>query len=331
MIENYPFATIEPNVGIVPVPDERLPKLKGVVEETEGIEGVPIVPATVQFVDIAGLVKGASEGAGLGNKFLSHIREVDVICEVVRAFPDEEVVREGSTEPISDIDVINTELVLADLQVLAKQKIDGSTSPVKKRALEKLKTGMDKGMLASGVGLSEEEYEEIKELQLLTFKKIIYVLNVNTTTNWKGTMDTLAMLQANGYQTVVIDAKLEAELSALDPDEQVEYLGSLGIKESGLDQLIGLAYRTLGLISFLTAGEKEVRAWTIKRGTKAPQAAGVIHTDFEKGFIKAEVVDFPDFVDLGGWKNVREAGKVRLEGRDYEMRDGDVVEFKVNV
>ena len=165
----------------------------------------------------------------------------------------------------------------------------------------------------------------------MTFKKIIYVLNVNTTTNWKGTMDTLAMLQANGYQTVVIDAKLEAELSALDPDEQVEYLGSLGIKESGLDQLIGLAYRTLGLISFLTAGEKEVRAWTIKRGTKAPQAAGVIHTDFEKGFIKAEVVDFPDFVDLGGWKNVREAGKVRLEGRDYEMRDGDVVESKVNV
>ncbi len=269
MVANYPFATIEPNVGIVPVPDERLTKLQEIVGP-----GTPIVPATIQFVDIAGLVKGAAEGAGLGNKFLAHIREVDLICEVVRAFPDDEIIREGSVDPLSDIKIIETELGLADLETKSK----------------------------------------------LLDKKIIYVYNVNTTSIWD-------QVPADG---VVIDAKLEAELSVLTPDEQEEYLQSLGVSGSGVSSLIRKAYSTLGLISFLTAGVKEVRAWPIPVGTKAPQAAGTIHTDFEKGFIKAEVVDYDDFVKYNGWQGARENGKARIEGRDYLMKDGDVVDFKVN-
>ncbi len=296
MVANYPFATIEPNVGIVPVPDERLTELQKVIGP-----GTPIVPATVQFVDIAGLVRGASTGAGLGNKFLSHIREVDLICEVVRAFPDSDIIKEGSVDPKSDVEIINMELILADLQTVQNSK-------TKYPELEKR---LDAGELAGDEG---------KELQLLTSKKIIYVYNVNTTTAWEGLSD-------NG---VVIDAKLEAELSVLSPDEQEEYLASLGVKDSGVSSLIRKAYSTLGLISFLTAGEKEVRAWPLRAGSTALSASGVIHTDFMKAFIKAEVVDYKDFIDYNGWQGARENGKARIEGKEYIMKDGDVVEFKVN-
>ncbi len=279
MVANYPFATIEPNVGIVPVPDERLNKLQEIIGP-----GTPIVPATVQFVDIAGLVKGAAEGAGLGNKFLAHIREVDLICEVVRSFPDDDIIREGSVDPLSDIKIVETELGLADLETVSK----------------------------------------------LMDKKFIYVLNVNTITKWAETEAVAENLRKEGKSVVVIDAKLEAELSVLSPDEQEEYLESLGVRDSGVSSLIRTAYSTLDLISFLTAGVKEVRAWPIPLGTKAPQAAGTIHTDFEKGFIKAEVVDYGDFVRYNGWQGARENGKARIEGRDYLIRDGDVVDFKVN-
>lgn len=328
---NYPFATIEPNVGVVPVPDARLDKLAEIVMAEEKLPTrPPLVPATIRFVDIAGLVKGASEGAGLGNKFLSHIREVDLICEVVRGFPDSDVIREGSTDPKNDIGTINTELILADLQTLANQtvKLRAPATPGKfKSAVEKLTSELNQGKLASEVVLDDEEREEVKQLQLLSAKKIVYVLNVNTTTDWKQTEEVVKNLARN---VCVIDAKLEADLSVLSPDEQVEYLQSLGITDSGVEQFIALAYRSLGLISFLTAGEKEIRAWTVEKGAKAPQAAGVIHTDFEKAFIKAEVISFADYVSFNGIKPAREAGRVRFEGKEYEVKDGDVIEFKVN-
>lgn len=328
---NYPFATIEPNVGVVPVPDVRLDKLADIVMAEEKLATrPPLVPATVRFVDIAGLVKGASEGAGLGNKFLSHIREVDLICEVVRGFPDDDVIREGSTDPKNDIATINTELILADLQTLSNQtaKLRVPSTPAKfKSAVEKLTAELNQGKLALEVQLDEEELAEAKTLQLLSMKKIVYVLNVNTTTDWK---QTEVLIKELGKNVCVIDAKLEADLSVLSPDEQVEYLQSLGIRDSGVEQFINLAYKSLGLISFLTAGEKEVRAWTVEKGAKAPQAAGVIHTDFEKAFIKAEVISFADYVSYGGIKPAREAGKVRFEGKEYEIKDGDVIEFKVN-
>lgn len=285
LVANYPFATIEPNVGVIPVPDSRLGELSRIVGQSEG-NGIrpPIVPATVRFVDIAGLVKGAAEGAGLGNKFLSHIREVDLICEVVRAFPDGEIIREGSTDPLSDIKIIETELGLADLETVSK----------------------------------------------LLDKKFIYVFNVNTASEWAGTQKAVEELKATGNSVVVIDAKLEAELAVLSPDEQEEYLASLGIKDSGVNALVREAYAALNLISFLTAGVKEVRAWPIPAGAKAPQAAGTIHTDFEKAFIKAEIVDYDDFIRYNGWQGARNLGKARIEGKDYIMKDGDVVEFKVN-
>jgi ribosome-binding ATPase YchF (GTP1/OBG family) len=271
LVANYPFATIEPNVGIVGVPDERLNKL------ATFFDNPPIIPATVKFVDIAGLVKGASQGAGLGNKFLAHIREVDLICEVVRDFNDENIIREGSVSPKDDIELIKTELELADLEA---------------------KAGAPK----------------------LAEKPILYVYNTSYQENWDN--------QEN--RGIKIDAKVEAELVGFSEEEQKELLKSYGLVEPGLNRLIKKAYEMLGLFSFLTAGEKEVRAWTVRAGTRAPQAAGVIHTDFEKGFIKAEVVDYNDFVQYNGWKGSREAGKVRLEGKDYIVKDGDVIEFKVN-
>ncbi len=327
LVANYPFATIEPNVGIVPVPDKRLDELTSITQAEEKLDHLPpVVPATVKFVDIAGLVKGAADGAGLGNKFLSHIREVDLICEVVRAFPDEHIVREGSTTPEEDIAVINTELILADLQSLQKQLDDRKLDPKKKALMEKIKEALDRGQLVSEIGMSEKEKELSRDLNLLTAKKFLYAVNANTSTNW-GEINKLTKKFPG--QVCVIDAKLEADLATFASEERTEYLISLGIKEAGVDQLIRLSYANLGLISFLTAGVKEVRAWTILAGTKAPQAAGVIHTDFEKNFIRAEVVDLKDFVQLGGWKNSREAGKARLEGKDYVMADGDVVEFKI--
>lgn len=282
-VANYPFATIEPNVGVVPVPDSRLAILADVVKTAK------IVPATVKFVDIAGLVKGASEGAGLGNKFLSHIREVDAICHVVRAFGDENVIREGSTDPKSDYEIVRMELELADLQ--AKEK-----RAEKKKGVE-------------------------EPLPLITDKPEIVVYNVDE--------KDLAGMPDDGK--IYICAKLEDELAALGEAEAKEYLNQLDLTQSGLEKLITKAFDVLGLQTFLTAGEIEARAWTIKKSMKAPQAAGVIHTDFEKHFIKADVINWEEFVKAKGWTKARELGKVRIEGRDYVMKEGDVVEFKVGV
>jgi len=302
-VANYPFATIEPNVGVVPVPDPRLEKLAEITEKEEEIKP-PIRPATVEFVDIAGLVKGAHEGQGLGNKFLSHIREVHIICHVVRYFEDSNIVHvSGSVDPKRDREVIETELILADLQTLEKQKED----------FKELKEALNNGKLAKDV---VTDPDSVRDLQLLTMKPVLEVANVSED-------------QLGKVEGLAICAKTEADLAGLSTEEQKEYLRSLGLSESGLDRLIKEAYKTLGLISFLTTGKIESRAWTIVNGTKAPEAAGVIHTDFEKKFIKADVVKYPDFIAVGGWKAAREAGKVRSEGREYVIQDGDVVEFKV--
>lgn len=337
LVANYPFATIEPNIGIVPVPDQRLQKLAEITKEEEKMASFPpIKPATVQFVDIAGLVKGANEGAGLGNKFLSHIREVSIIAHVVRAFSDENVIREGSSDPQNDYAVIQTELLLADLQtaknVMSRQKRFDDL--VHKAALEKLVENLDAGIPARQIKFSDEEQEYIKTMFLLTAKPELVVLNVNedeyTPANEAVVIERYAdLLQISRQKIIVICAKIESELAALSDEEQQQYLQELGFTTSGLERLIQKAYQTLGLISFLTAGEKEVRAWTIKNGINAQTAAGVIHTDFIKKFIKAEVVSFDDFVLANGWKGSREVGKARLEGRDYIVQDGDVVEFKI--
>ena len=338
LVANYPFATIEPNVGVVEVPDERLEKLADVIERDSSTSlgmtsgggiGVtkrpPIKYATVEFVDIAGLVKGAAEGAGLGNKFLAHIREVDVIVQLMRDFNDGDVVKEGSVDPKSDYEVVTDELILKDLETLMRVK-DSKELRMKgqekrKAVIDRLCDALNSGKRAAEV-VSEEDEELVRDLCLLTSKKEIKVLNVSET-------DPRLAEGVGENGEVVICAKVEAEVAALSPDEAREYLQALGIEESGLNKLIRKAYETLGLISFLTAGEMESRAWTIRTGMKAPQAAGVIHTDFEKKFIKAKCCDYADFVSLGGWKNAAEKGKVRMEGRDYVMKDGDVVEFMV--
>lgn len=341
---NYPFATIEPNVGIVPVPDDRLTKLAEITAEEinphpnplpsqgEGRRLPPIKPATVEFVDIAGLVKGAAEGAGLGNKFLSHIREVNVIAHVVRAFEDPDVIREGSVGPKEDYETIQAELILADMQTLTKAAENRKIEPVKKSAIEKLLKELNQGKRAYEVVLTEDEKAAVKELFLLTNKPEVIVLNVDETaiTNAQEIIQKYAeALSLSPEKFVVVSAKIEAELAALSDAEQKEYLADLGLEKSGLERLIQKAYEALGLISFLTAGEKEVRAWTIKKNATAVEAAGTIHTDFMKKFIKAEVVGFSDFVENHGWKGSREKGKARMEGKDYIMKDGDVVEFKI--
>ncbi len=311
-VANYPFATIEPNIGIVPVPDERLNKLAE-IEKSE-----KIIPAVVKFVDIAGLVKGAAEGEGLGNKFLAHVRECNAICQVVRHFSNKEVIHVSETpDPQSDYETVNTELILADLQTLEKSK---SKDQKLNSVVEKLKIELNKGKLAREVQLSDEEKQLVRELQLLTMKPMFVVANV----------DEKDLNQKFDENTTAVSAKVESELSQLSEDEQKDYLSSLGIEESGLERIIKKGYEILDLISFLTAGEKEARAWTIKRGTTAQDASGVIHTDFIKNFIKAEVISFDDFVGTGGWKKAREVGKTRFEGRDYIVKDGDVIEFKVN-
>lgn len=321
---NYPFATIEPNVGIVEVPDDRLPKLTEVVKTNK------IVPAAVEFIDIAGLVKGASTGEGLGNKFLAHIREVAAIAHVVRVFEDPNVVHVGpKIDPKSDMETIEAELILADLQTLEKQ-----LRPNKKLEKEEiffydtvdlLKEKLNKAVPARDIFLSENQLESIKSLNLLTLKPVIFVCNLSE--------KQLEKPNSPDYpkNSIYLSAKLESEVVVLNEADQKEYLKQYGLEESGLNRLIKKAYETLGLISFLTAGEKEVRAWTIKKGTLAPAAAGVVHTDFEKHFIKAEVVSFETFIELGGWAKCREVGKVTLGGKDYEMKDGDVVDFKVGV
>jgi len=314
---NYPFATIEPNIGVVGVPDQRLAELAKVAKSAK------IVEATVRFVDIAGLAKGASQGEGLGNKFLQHIREVDAIVYLLRDFSDENIIRAGSTNPQADYEILESELILADLETV--EKIINTTKNKNTKAVaDKLKEGFVKGIPARELIWNEEEASEVRQMGLLTVKQIIRVLNVDEN-KLSVVSDQLSV------EAVRISAKMEAELSELSVDEQKVYLADLGIQESGLERLIKKAFDILGLQTFLTAGEIEARAWTIKKGMKAPQAAGVIHTDFEKHFIKADVINWDDFVKLGGWSKARELGKVRLEGRDYVMAEGDVVEFKVGV
>ena len=325
LVANYPFATIEPNVGIVEVPDKRLEVL------AKMSSSVKIVPATVEFVDIAGLVAGAATGAGLGNKFLTHIREVDVILQVLRDFNDKEIVKEGSVDPKTDYEVIEMELILKDLETV--EKLKNSKTPElkdprqlkKKELIERLWVGLNENKPAREI-LVTDELDLVKDLCLLTAKKEIKVFNVSET-------DPRLKLDSGSEpgmtSELVVSAKIEAEISSLPVDEAEMFLIELGLKESGLDRLIRKAYETLGLISFLTTGVTETRAWTITEGTKAPQAAGVIHTDFEKKFIKAKVCKYDDFVALGGWKEAAEKGKVGMEGKEYVMKDGDVVEFMI--
>jgi GTP-binding protein YchF len=327
---NYPFATIEPNVGVVNLPDPRLDKLA----EIFGSER--IMPATVSFVDIAGIVRGASEGEGLGNQFLANIREADAIAQVVRGFSDSDVVHvDGAVNPASDMETINTELVLADLQTLEKaearfekevkgKKLEPIVLETAKAAREYLDTG--KPLSSSTIDLAP-----VRELGLLTAKPFIYVFNVDEPIlQDSAKLDELAALVAPA-KAVFLDAKLESELIDLDEADAAEMLESTGQTESGLDQLARIGFATLGLQTYLTAGPKESRAWTIPQGAKAPQAAGVIHTDFEKGFIKAEVISFDDLVETGSVAEARSKGKARMEGKDYTMQDGDVVEFRFNV
>ena len=328
---NYPFATIEPNTGIVPVPDARLAVLR------EMNNAQKIIPATVTFVDIAGLVAGASKGEGLGNQFLANIRQCDAICHVVRAFVNNDIVHvDPEASPQKDISVINTELILADLQTidnrLPKLAREAKSDPKKKEQvgyLESLKRHLDGDTPLSA--LPSLDYELIADLHLLTAKPVIYTFNVDEDTI--ANEETKAKLSAlvAPAQSVFICAKLEEELRSLDPSDAAELLESYGIDEPGLDKLIHAAYETLGLQSYLTAGEKEVRAWTIHKGSTAPQAAGVIHTDFERGFIAAQIVDYDDLVAAGSEVAAKSAGKVRTEGRDYVMQPGDIVEFRFNV
>ncbi len=332
---NFPFATIEPNVGVVPVPDERLKQLAKVVNTEK------IVPATVEFVDIAGLVKGASKGEGLGNKFLSHIREVNVICHVIRDFADTNVVQTGSGNAVDDFLVVETELQLADMETLLKQtepkgKVQRAEL-VRFEGIKKLIAGLVKGLSARDVLLSDEERALTNDLMLLTAKKIVIAVNIGE--DLVGQFGLIAKevgenLQLAGVKvenTIVLPicAKMEEELAEFDDSEKRRYLKEVGLSETGLERLIEVSYGQLGLISFLTAGEKEVRAWTIVNGTKAPQAAGVIHSDFETKFIKAKVCNFVDFIRLGGWKKSAEEGKVRIEGKEYTIKEGDVVEYMI--
>lgn len=342
LVANYPFATIEPNVGVVAVPDPRLDKLAEITKTEEKMGSLPpIKPATVNFVDIAGLVKGASEGAGLGNKFLSHIREVSVIAHVVRAFEDPSassgqapILREGSVGPKEDYETINTELILADIQSAQNQESRIKNNDPQKNLFQKIITELDKGIPVRDIDFTKEEKEEVSGMSFLTNKPEIVVLNVsesdyNPDAIQKILEEYSELLNIDTHKLVVISAKIEAELASLSEEEQKEYLKDLGLEFSGLERLIQKAYEELGLISFLTAGEKEVRAWTIKKGINAQMAAGEIHTDFIKKFIKAEVVHFNDFIETNGWKGAREHGKALLEGRDYIIKDGDIVEFKI--
>lgn len=337
---NYPFCTIEPNVGIVAVPDERLDVLAKLYNSKK------ITPAVVEFVDIAGLVKGASKGEGLGNKFLANIRETDAIVHVVRCFDDENVTHvDSDIDPLRDIETINLELIFADTESV-KKRLDKAISMTKTgdkkykieaEFLERLYKHLEDLKPARTLPVSDEEKEYLKSLFLITEKPVIYTANIGEKDMGKDE-STLPLVQkviefakTENSEHMVICAKTEEELSMLEPEEQQMFLEELGLKESGLDRLVKTSYRLLGLISYLTAGEKEVRAWTIENGTKAPQAAGKIHTDFEKGFIRAEIVDYSTLVELGSFNAAKEKGKVRSEGKEYVMKDSDVVLFRFNV
>jgi GTP-binding protein YchF len=335
---NYPFCTIEPNIGIVPVPDERLYELAKLYNPEK------ITHAIVKFVDIAGLVKGASKGEGLGNKFLSHIREVDAIVQVVRCFEDSNIIHvDGSINPIRDVETINIELIFSDLEAIEKklEKAIKVARADKKHQIEvdtlnKLKTALENNNLAKTVKLTDEEKASISDLFLLTAKPMMYIANVSedqlkNIQNDKNYLDLKTYAEKDHSIVIPLCVKVEEEVAALDDDEKQEMLALLGLNESGLDKLIKESYKLLGLISFLTAGEPEVRAWTINKGTKAPEAAGKIHTDIERGFIKAEVIDYKELLDCGSISHAKEKGLVRFEGKDYIMKDGDVVLFRFNV
>ena len=335
---NYPFCTIEPNVGVVGVPDERLDEL------TKMYNPQKTTHAVIEFVDIAGLVKGASKGEGLGNKFLSHIRETDSICEVVRCFDDSNVVHvDGSVDPIRDIETINLELIFADIETVTK-RIDKARKNLKADKkyqqeidlLEKIKENLENGISARAIDFSEEEQEMVKEMFLLTTKPILYIANISEEQLENAENDELVK-KVKEYaakekaEVIPLCVKIEEELSGMEDNDKQEMLEALGLEESGLDKVIKKSYDLLGLMSFLTAGEPEVRAWTIKKGTKAPQAAGKIHSDIERGFIKAEVVSYNDLIKEGSMINAKEKGLVRSEGKEYVMQDGDIVLFKFNV
>lgn len=338
LMANYPFATIDPNVGVVIVPDERIDVLRNMYNPER------VIPTTYEFTDIAGLVKGASNGEGLGNKFLSHIREVDAVVEVVRCFDDENIIHvDGSVDPIRDIEVINVELVLSDLEIVTSRinKIGKKAMTTKNKddvkeieLLERIKEALESNIPVRKLGLDEEEKKLISSFNLITLKPIIYALNVedsdiNTGNNYTKLVEDYA--KKEGSETAIICAKLESELSELDEEEKKLFLDDLGIKESGVERLINKTYDLLGLATFFTVGKDEVRAWTFKKGSKAPECAGIIHSDFEKGFIKAEVMSYGDLVSAGSELRVRELGKARIEGKEYIMQDGDICHFRFNV
>ena len=335
---NYPFCTIEPNIGVVAVKDSRLDALAKLYNTKK------VTPAVIEFVDIAGLVAGASKGEGLGNKFLSHIREVDAIVHVVRCFEDSNIINvNGNVDPVRDIEVINLELILADLDSVTKRlekgsklvKVGDKSASKEVELLTKIKQVLEEGKMARTLNFDEEEQKIVKEFFLLTTKPVIYCANIGE--NEIGKEDNKYVKAVTEYaiesgsECISLCAKIEEELTKLEPDEKEMFKEELGIKESGLEKLVVAGYSLLGLMSFLTAGEQEVRAWTIKKGTKAPQAAGKIHTDFEKGFIKAEVVSFDDLMQAGSYLKAKENGKVRIEGKDYVVQDGDIMLFRFNV
>jgi len=333
---NYPFCTIEPNVGIVPMPDSRLDVLAKIVKPQR------VLPTTMEFVDIAGLVAGASKGEGLGNKFLAHIRETQAIAHVVRCFDSSDIVHvAGKVDPLSDIEVIHTELALADLETVekavhrvAKTAKGGNKEAVAQQALfEKVRVQLDRGAPVRALGLSDEEQQALRELNLLTLKPTLYVANVaeDGFTNNPYLDQVRALAEREGAEVVAVCAAIEAEIAELPDEEKGEFLADLGLDEPGLNRVIRAGYKLLGLQTYFTAGVKEVRAWTVRIGATAPQAAGVIHTDFERGFIRAEVIGYDDFVACGGEPGAKEAGKWRLEGKDYVVRDGDVIHFRFNV
>ncbi len=335
--ENYPFCTIEPNVGIVPMPDPRLDALAEIVKPER------IVPTTMEFVDIAGLVKGAAQGEGLGNQFLTNIRETDAIAQVVRCFDNDDIIHvAGKVDPISDIEVINTELVLADLDSVIRN-LDRATKAAKsgvnkeaiarKAVLEKIQAGLDAVRPVRALGLTPEELATVRDLQLLTAKPIMYIANVSEDGFVDNPhLDAVRALAATENAPVVpVCAAIEAELTELDEADRAEFLKELGQQEPGLNRVIRAGYDLLGLQTYFTAGVKEVRAWTIKKGATAPQAAGVIHTDFERGFIRAQTIAYEDFINLKGEQGAKEAGKMRAEGKEYIVKDGDVLNFLFNV
>ncbi len=334
--ENYPFCTIDPNVGVVPVPDPRLQQLAGIVHPEK------VVPTTVEFVDIAGLVAGASQGEGLGNQFLSHIREVDAIAHVVRCFEDSDVVHvAGKVDPLADIEIIDTELALADLATVekgleraAKAAKGGDKEALRKRSLfERVKQQLDAVKPARALTLTDEERRDLRELQLLTAKPVMYVANVSESGFRNNPLLAAVERRAAGEAAVVVPvcAAIEAEIAQLEEADRADFLAELGLEEPGLNRVIRGAYTLLGLLTYFTAGPKEVRAWTVHRGSTAPQAAGVIHTDFERGFIRAEVIAFTDYIAGNGESGAKEAGKLRLEGKEYVVHEGDVMHFRFNV